>query len=309
MNNNLLFLCLAFGVLILSTVTICVAPLINKVHNHISNWGTLNCRKDKDEYDDKKDTYDKVKKKIEKRKVNDCFAHNVMHDLEYTALIMDVVFGFVCTILGFLHYFDVGKPFEKISGLIGLITGAIIAIMTCIYVGYSASIFNNGVVRDNNSYFPKLYSNKAYLKWKDGKYTPNYDEDKLSDDTEIPYAKYRDLGKKQYNYDSDLYKSSLDSNSEFNNCQIEMLSLITILATPTQKISYTNNANSICEYIWIKELLILNNSVEYKYAYDRWLTTIILSVFIVACGLGVAVFGFLLFKNSGGSSSGHVPVK
>ncbi len=30
MNNNLLFLCLAFGVLILSTVAICVAPLINK---------------------------------------------------------------------------------------------------------------------------------------------------------------------------------------------------------------------------------------------------------------------------------------
>ena len=44
------------------------------------------------------------------------------------------------------------------------------------------------------------------------------------------------------------------------------------------------------------------------YIDDRWLTSIIISVFIVACGIGLAIFGFLLFKNSGGSS-GHVPVK
>ena len=96
-----------------------------------------------------------------------------MHDLEYTSLIMDIVFGFICTTLGLLHFFDVGKSIEKISGLIGLITGAIIAIITCIYVGYSASLFNNGVVRG----LYKLYSNKAYLKWEDGKYVHNYDED------------------------------------------------------------------------------------------------------------------------------------
>ena len=59
MNNNLLFLCLAFGVLILSTVTICVAPLINNVHSHFDDWGTNNCQKEKEEYDANKDTYSK----------------------------------------------------------------------------------------------------------------------------------------------------------------------------------------------------------------------------------------------------------
>jgi len=199
-------------------------------------------------------------------------------------------------ILGFLHYFDVGKSIEKISGLIGLITGAIIAIMTCIYVGYSASIFNNGVIRSSS--LIKLYSNRAYLKWKDGKYRRPYDEDKVTEDSDIQYAKYRDLGKKQYNYDSKYYKEFDDSNSEYQKCKDDTFSY-------TQQKTYGSEK---CEYIWDKDG-VTNDSVKYKYAHDNWLTAIILSVFIVACGLGLAVFGFLLFKNSGSSTSGHVPVK
>ena len=297
MNNNLLFFCLAFAVLILSAVTICVAPLINKTSSHFDDWGNLNCQKEKDTYDynEKNNGYttDGLKKSA-KREVDQCYNKNAMHDLEYTSLIMDIVFGFICTTLGLLHLFDVGKSIEKISGLIGLITGAIIAIITCIYAGYSASLFNNGITG-----LDKLYPNKAYLKWEDGKYVHNYDEDKVSDDPDIVYAKYRDLGKKQYNYDSDLHKSLQDSDSEASGCQRHDYT------------SYTNRqkyGSKDCEYIW--ETSISNVSVDYKYAYDRWLTAIILSVFIVACGLGLVVFGFLLFKNSGSSGgSGHVPVK
>ena len=176
MNNNLLFLCLAFAVLILSSVTIIVAPIINSSDSSLRNWGTQNCQQKKDiyNYKNKNNQYTKGEKKVAKREVDECFSQNAMHDLEYTSLIMDIVFGFICTILGFLHYYEVGKSIEKISGLIGLITGAIITIITFIYFGYSASLFNNGVVR--NLY--KLYSNKATYKWKDGKYTHNYDEDK-----------------------------------------------------------------------------------------------------------------------------------
>ena len=97
--------------------------------------------------------------------------------------------------------------------LIGLITGAIIAVITCIYVGYSASLFINRVT---NIY--KLYPNKAYLKWKDGKYRSDYDEEKAKDDPDIAKAKYRDLGKKQYNYNSEYYKLYKDRSSEINTC-------------------------------------------------------------------------------------------
>jgi hypothetical protein len=239
MNNNLLFFCLAFAVLILSAVTICVAPLINKTHSHFNNWGTQNCKKGKDTYDYKKKNNlfaTDGSKKSAKRAVDQCYSENAMHDLEYTSLIMDIVFGFICTTLGLLHYFDVGKSIEKISGLIGLITGAIIAIITCIYVGYSASLFNNGVTGVN-----KLYPNKAYLKWKDGKYRYNYDEDKARDDTDIKYAKYRDLGKKQYNYDSKYYKSFSDPNSEYKKCDDSIPFQI------EQKKTYDSKE---CEYIW-----------------------------------------------------------
>ena len=300
MNKILLFFCLALAILVLSSITICVAPIINKADSFFDNWGTQNCQKEKDvyEYNEKNSRFTSDgDKKVEKRKVDECFNQNAMHDLEYTSLIMDIVFGFICTTLGLLHYFDVGKSIEKISGLIGLITGAIIAIITCIYVGYSASIFNNEASGLN-----KLYSNKAYLKWKDGKYRYDYDEDKENDDPDIKYAKYRELGKKQYRYTSDYYKLSQEPNSEVNICKTDnsgFTSLTTQLTSGSVK----------CDYIWPSSLSNYN-TFEHKYAYDRWLTAIILSVFIVACGLGLAVFGFLLFKNSGSSgSSGHVPVK
>lgn len=283
MNKILLFFCLALAILVLSSITICVAPTINKANSFFDNWGTKNCQKEKDEYEykEKNNGFGSDNKKVEKRKVDECFNKKGMHDLEYTSLIMDIVFSFVCTSLGLLHYFEKGQSIQKISGLIGLITGAIIAIITCIYVGYSASLFNNGVKRDLNI----LYPNKATYKWIDGKYRPDYDEDKVNDDPDIQHPKYRDLGKKQYNYnyESFILSNIYSSVSEVFDCS-----------------SYTriDSKEGNCEYIWSSGVQY-NSEVTYKYIYDRWLTSIIISVFIVACGLGLAVFGFLLFKNSG----------
>ena len=197
---------------------------------------------------------------------------------------MDIVFSFVCTSLGLLHYFEKGQSIQKISGLIGLITGAIIAIITCIYVGYSACLFNNGVERSLDI----LYPNKATYKWIDGKYRLDYDEDKVNDDPDIQHPKYRDLGKKQYNYNYEYY------------ILFRMLSTVSEVTACTSS-TRPNSKLGTCEYIWSTSEEY-NTSVTFKYIYDRWLTSIIISVFIVACGLGLAVFGFLLFKNSGDSS-------
>lgn len=68
MNNNLLFFCLAFTVLILSTITICVAPLINGVHSNFNGWGTQNCQQKKDLYEYNKKSYSDAAKKYEKEK-------------------------------------------------------------------------------------------------------------------------------------------------------------------------------------------------------------------------------------------------
>ena len=171
---------------------------------------------------------------------------------------------------------------------------AIILVITIIYVGYSANIFDNDYIRGPG--YEKLYSNRAEYKWKDGKYVHDYDEDKLTDDPDIKYIKYKDLGKKQYNYNTKFHKSIQDPNSELNKCN-------------TGFISYTkqiDNGGFKCEYYWTSTSEV--TSITNKYKYDRWLTTIILGVLVAACGIGLAIFGVLLFLNGNSSSSGHTPV-
>jgi len=66
-----------------------------------------------------------------------------MYGLKYSSLVIDVICGFICTIIGLLHYFDIAKPFEKVTGIIGLSTGIIAFLLTLVYVCYSGYVFSN----------------------------------------------------------------------------------------------------------------------------------------------------------------------
>ena len=57
----------------------------------------------------------------------------------------------------------------------------------------------------------------------------------------------------------------------------------------------TVNVND-CPYLYLD---FYPSGVENKYVFDRWVTTIIFSCFIIACCIGLAIFGFLLFKSDG----------
>ena len=84
-----------------------------------------------------------------------------MYGLEYSSLIIDVIVGFICAVLGLLHYFDVAKPFEKISGLIGLGSGIVGFILTLTYIYYSGYIFINDSTDgfDSNNSFKPIHFN------------------------------------------------------------------------------------------------------------------------------------------------------
>ena len=311
MDKYLFFFILSSALLIISVITICLAPIINDAgtinfynvavsptneKNLFKEWNIANCQRLNDEYKHKKDiggfnsdTNGREETQT-KREINDCKRHKAMFGLEYAALISDVVLGFICTLLGLIHYLEQGKPFETTSGLIGIASGGITTVLTIVYVIYSGIIFNNDYIRDDTT-SNIFYDNHAYLHWNGNKYVRNYDEQKLEKDLDIQYIKYKDLGKKGYNYDSEIYQMSLDPNSEFINCQS--------YASLTVQQPYTNNPAKKCEYIWYSSL---NESVQAKYLYDRWLTSIILSVVICVCGIGLAFFGFLLFKGNSGSS-------
>ena len=312
MNNNLFFLCCGVAFLVFSIIVICTAPIITGVLPNSGKWNTQNCKLISDMYDiyekNHKNPTEAQKIEIEsyKRTIHLCRRQNAMYSMEYTSVIFDVILSFICTILGLLHYFDVGKSFEKFSGLIGLISGAICFILTFIYIIYSCYIFDNDIYRDSSEDgVRKLYSNGAYYKWEDSKYKRPYDEE---EDTKKPYLnldliKYKDLGKKQYNYNSKMYKSYYDPdvNDEIKNCKHG-------ISTPTTvKKTYRDGSSSECDYIWPSSYSD-NLGYEHKYLFDKWITSIIFGVLILVCDIGLAIFGFLLFSGGSGTK-GHVPVK
>ena len=141
-----------------------------------------------------------------------------MYGLEFASLIMDVVLGFICALLGLLNYFGSAKGLEKVIGLIGIISGAICFVMTLVYVCYSGYIFNN-----DDSEEDKLNEDGAIMQLNEAK--TDYEEIFKEEDS---MAKFKDLGKKQYNYNKDLYFDSTKSNSCLKN-KYETQNMVEIL--------------------------------------------------------------------------------
>ena len=271
MNKILIFLIISGVVLTFSIITICSAPIINK--NLSSDWAYDNCQI----YADKEETEVSLDEKYKNKRYKTlCERRKAMYSLEYASFIFDILSGFFCTFLSFLQYLNIGKNFKKNTGLIGLITGIIGFILTFIYFVYSAYIFTN-----DSSDVTKLYPNGALAKITDsGQILPYSGED--DDDPHL--VKYKDLGQKQYNYDSDYYKI------------YEKELLLTSGCLETNFISGTSN----CDYIFPSPLEEYQLTFGNKYLYDKWTTTLIFSFLISIFDIGLIIFGLLLFKEGEG---------
>ena len=288
--NKTLFLVFSAAILIFAIISICSAPIINGVITESSGWRTKNCKRLADIYDSSKDKSDKKARNL-------CNRQKAMYGLEYSSLILDVTLGFICAILGLLHFFDVGKYFEKVSGIIGLATGIITFVLTLVYICYSGYIFTKDLYGDyySNDFQIKLNGDGAFAeKTSDGRYKCIYYK---SDDEDAIYAKYNDLGKKQYNYQKK--RSYPDSNSEYSNSAC----LVSAVTHNCRTDGYAYGSAGLigliggCDNLYGPKF----DGFENKYVYDRWVTTYIFCCFIIACSIGLAIFGFLLFKNSGNS--------
>ena len=293
MNYSLFFLCISLAFLVLSLVTICVSPIINNVNHNFSGWRTLNCQYFVDRVKSEEVKLDEIQKFKKIRTL--CERKKAMHDLEYASLIINIVLGFVCSNLSLLHYLNIGKDFEKKTGMIGFITGIIGFILTLVYVCYNGYIFNNDIAYVEYNYdgtysggILKLFPNGATKKNDgNGNFITAYENEK---EVFSQYIKYKDLGKKQYNYDNQYYEKYETTNS----CKCTSSSCSTS-GTGTG----TGTGYSTCEYLFYTH----ENTFRNRYLYDRWLTTLILGVFIVICNIGLLIFGFLLFKSVKGDSS------
>ena len=305
--NKELFLIFAGCVLIFSIVAICTGPIINELIAS-DEWRKGNCKKYSSQYDieKKNDASKAALDKIKKQK-HLCLRKKAMYGLEYSVLIIDLIFAFACTLLGLLHVFELVKFFEKYTGLIGLVTGVIGFILTLVYICYNGYIFT----KDNPSRIYKVDKDRAYAEWDDEKKQYNclyFDKgDKLNMGI---LAKYSDLGKKQYNYDKDLDEIRTDEN-EYFHCQtlsdvvvgtirgpINCLGVGHITPSSGKQYPFDNDED---ETKSCKKLYYANsnsNTIDNKYIYDNWVTNIIFTCFIIVCEIGLAIFGFLLFKNA-----------
>jgi hypothetical protein len=290
-----LFLAFSGAILIFAIISICCAPIINGDIIGAGSWKTNNCKL-------KEDAYKLAKTDDNKRAKNKCNRQKAMYGLEYSSLIIDVVLGFICTILGLLHYFDVAKPFEKISGIIGLSTGIIGFILTLVYICYSGYIFTHDITEgfDDNKIqitiltetftlpLLKLDKEGAFAEWDDSKNQYKCIFYKSNKPNSI-YAKYNDLGKRQYNYEK---KRHYDADDKYNNCKETLNSFPCV----NEYFSSSGHSGNNCKKLYLDTY---PSGVDNKYVFDRWVSTIIFSCFIAACCIGLAIFGFLLFKSDG----------
>ena len=295
-----LFLVFSAAILIFTIISICCAPIINGDIIGANDWKAQNCKL-------LEDTYKLDKSDANKKAKNLCNRQKAMYGLEYSSLITDVVLGFICTILGLLHYFDVAKPFEKISGIIGLSTGIIGFILTLVYICYSGYIFTNDATEgfdDSYEYYTyfsgptttytgsgpliKLDKEGAFAEWDDskGQYKCIFYKSNKPNSLLITYS---DLGQKQYNYEK---KRHYDIDSKYTNCQ-ETYFLSTC---SNEYFTSSIHTGSNCKKLYLASS---PSGVENKYVFDRWVSTIIFCCFIIACCVGLIIFGFLLFKSEG----------
>ena len=294
MNTVLILLFISTGILVLSAITISLAPIINDISNM-----SYNSPKDLDcEIFSNHDEITKgnlaLFQKLKTYK-NICKRQKATHNLEYSSLIINAVLSFICANFALLSFFKEGENHRNKIGLIGLITGIIGFVLTLVYVCFSGYVFTHdvaygiinmddiaGIGPNLDGGIAKLFSNGAKYKYNGKKYITPYE---ANTEYNSKYIRYKDLGDKQYNYDKDIYtkyvKNIPENSNTANGCNINN----------DYALRNSNTKINNCDYLFAEPYNNSNN----KYLYDRWVATLILSVFIIALHLILAIFGILVF--------------
>ena len=316
MGKGLIFFCCSCCILVLTIVNLSIGPIINGslVKLTQENIGTLNCELRKDIWDtaDKQGADDDTIKYGVKYLYDACIRKKGMHDMEYTAFIFDIVIGFVCGLIGLLHLFDLKKDFVSNTGLIGLICGIVGFALTFVYVVFNGLVYTTVYVSNDTATGGTYKRNGDYaIAEKDGDKFKCLYFDHEKNDFSI-FAKISDLGKKQYNYDKDGIEDYIKAITAHSSCvdtsSAAGTSSIADWCAGHETFTSTEIGNSniaSCDLIYIERNKIVSTSglpkqgIENKDISDRFLTTLILSLIVCLANIGLALFGFLLFRTPG----------
>ena len=319
MPKELIFFCCACCVLFLTIINLSVGPITSISES--SEWGNFQCAYYQDKYDiDKKSTArgnsDKLNKYSYEWQINECKNKKALHDMEYTAFIFDIVIGFICSLLGLLQLYGIKKEFLNKAGLTGFICGIVGFILTFIYIVFNGIVFTNynilGYDKMKNGNFDELYkrdSDGVYAEWDEAKkqYKCIYNDFDEPLNIFALYAKFSDLIGKQYNYDKDYFYESKDEVKKCQKTQECSGGYINNPDNPLNKISYLLDDGSTkeCDKLYISGE---DNSINKDY-FDRFLTTLLLSLIVCIAHIGLIIFGFLLFKGTGDDSTKVIKVE
>ena len=303
MGKGLIFFCCSCCILILTIVNLSIGPVISgkvgQTYDPVTTesyaWGTANCKAISDQIDNLKDNgaKDDDLKYNWKWLKDECTREKGMHDMEYTAFIFDIVIGFICGLFGLLHIFEVKKDFVSNTGLIGLICGIVGFVLTFVYVIFNGIVYTTYGINDY-----KVDGDSAFAKKvKSGEYECLYFDKK--ENLHSLYATYSDLIKKQYNYEKDklkdvdngckrsAYNPSLCIDSSSDEAKEKFSATVRRTDDPTKE----------CDNLYYESSNY--QKIEYKDISDRFLTALILSLFVCLANIGLAIFGFLLFRTPG----------
>ena len=196
MSKGFLFFCCACVILLFSIINLSIGPIVSRTVGR--DWGRENCKYYVDDYDDEKEKRsidDDEKKYTYQWRIDRCQRKKAMHDMEYTSFIFDVVIGFVCGLLGLLHYFGLKPDFVSKTGLIGLGCGVVGFVLTFVYVILNGLVYTN--YYDNYEIIYKRDGDGAFAEKEGNVYKCIYFDKKAN--VYALYAKYSDLIQKQYN--------------------------------------------------------------------------------------------------------------
>jgi hypothetical protein len=213
----------------------------------------------------------------------------------------------------------------KMIGIIGLGSGVIGFVLTLVYIIYSGIIFTQDPVDKSFTNLGieftgvdiKIRGDGAFRKWdssKNGYVCLFYKKDK----PDSLYLKYSDYGNKHLNYRTKDKYAEEEKNYEFmsvNGClgnaispfnyaeckrRDESNNIGDIKPKYYDKSTSTDNEKGECDYLYYFDS---GADYEKQNIYDRWVITIVFGCFIFVLDLGLAIFGFLIFKDGGSSGS------
>lgn len=326
---KILYFCMAGGILLFSVIVVNISPAINNLGG-IQSWSQESCKYSADTYKNEKDkkvcsgsdilnchlTQDKKDYTVDryKREKNRCERRQAMVGLEYAALNWNLVFGFICALLGFCLFFNLGDA-GKIASFGGLGAGIVGFVLTFVYVIESGLVFTDKADHYVNDDYqgPRIASDGSFLEWDNSKhaYTCKFYKKKNYDSVSLRFS---DFGNKYLHYNKDLSFNPEKIKEEYG-CSTQYLENTgkwfshpssykdckdqdELPASQTGSQTTNDLTNKGCDKIYYLQSFS-NNS--YKVIYDRWLTTIILCCFIMLLDIGLALFGFLVNNGSKGT--------